>query len=95
MDRGDHRLDRVERRMDKQHRRIKQGVRSGELTRYETRKLRKQQRRIAKMKYRFMYDGYLNRHESRKLQYKLDAASDRIYRFKHNHKTRGYRRHHG
>ena len=43
------------------------------------------------MKYRFLHDGFLNRHESRKLERKLNAASDRIYRFKHNNRQREYR----
>jgi len=89
--RNDQRIDRIEHRLDRQKWRIKQGVRSGELSRHETKRLRKQHRRIVKMKHRFLHDGYLNRHERRKLERKLNAASDRIYRLKHNNKQRNYR----
>lgn len=82
--------NRFEQRLDRQHLRIKQGVRSGELTRKEARRLRKQQRHIARLESRFLRDGYLNRHERRTLRRKLDAASDRIYRLKHNDRYRDH-----
>ncbi len=81
--------NRFEQRLDRQHLRIKQGVRSGELTRKEAKRLRKQQRRITRLESRFMRDGHLTRHERRTLRRELDAASDRIYRFKHNDRYRG------
>lgn len=79
---------RFEQRLDRQHRRIKQGVRSGELTPKEARKLRKQQRRIDGLERRFSSDGHLDRRERRVLRKQLDRASDRIYRFKHNDRYR-------
>ena len=82
--------DRFDRRLDRQHHRIKQGVRSGELTRIEARKLRKQHRRIVRLKYRYMDDGYLSHYERRKLTRKLDKASRRIHRLKHNQYVRYY-----
>jgi hypothetical protein len=84
-----YRHDRLEQRLDRQHWRIKQGVRSGELTRKEAKRLRKQQRHIARMENRFARDGHLDRHERRTLRRELDAASDRIYRLKHNDSYRG------
>ncbi|MDJ0739346.1 MAG: hypothetical protein QNJ91_06495 [Gammaproteobacteria bacterium] len=81
---------RLEQRLDRQHYRIKQGVRSGELTRKEAKRLRRQQRHIAKLERRFYRDGYLDHHERRALRRKLNAASDRIYRLKHNDRVRYY-----
>ena len=81
--------NRFEQRLDRQHLRIKQGVRSGELTRKEAKRLRKQHRRIARLENKFWNDGHLTRHERRTLRRKLDAASDRIYRLKHNDRYRG------
>ena len=82
------RYDRFDKRMDRQAWRIKKGIRSGELTPYEARKLRKQQRRIARMKYRYMSDGYLSHWERKKLNRTLNKASSRIYEFKHNNRYR-------
>ncbi len=80
--------DRIEKRLDRQHHRIKRGVRSGELTWREAKRLHKQQRRIARLKRRFLDDGYLDHHEHNRLLRKLDRASDRIYRLKHNDRYR-------
>jgi hypothetical protein len=92
----DYRNNRFEQRLDRQHWRIKQGIRSGELTRKEVKRLRKQQRQIAKAERRFSRDGYLDPRERRHLRRKLDDASDRIYRLKHNDRYRGwYRDHYG
>ena len=79
-----------EQRIDRQHRRLEQGIRSGELTRKEVKRLRKQLRHIAKLERRYTRDGYLDRHERRKLRHKLNVASNRIYRLKHNDRYRGY-----
>ena len=76
--------DRIDRRLDNQHNRIRNGINSGELTRKEARRLRKQQRFITRLSYKFMSNGYLSRHEVRKLTHVLELASMRIYRLKHN-----------
>ncbi len=89
----DYRYSRIEHRLDRQHYRIKDGVRSGELTRKEARRLRKQQRHIAKMERRFSRDGHLDRQERRTLRRELDDASDRIYRYKHNDRYRNEKQH--
>lgn len=75
---------RVEKRQDRQQARIRQGLRSGELTRHEARKLRKQQRRVERLERRYAADGKFTKTERRRLVRALDRASDRIYRFKHN-----------
>lgn len=76
-------------RQDRQARRIKQGVRSGELVRKEAKQLRRQQRRIADLEHEFRADGRFSKKERRIIQAKLDKASDRIYELKHNHRSRG------
>lgn len=80
---------RFEQRLDRQHSRIKQGIRSGELTRNEAKRLRNQQRKLVGLERRFTHDGFLDRHERRQLRRNLNAASDRIYRPKHNDRSRG------
>lgn len=92
---GANHADRLEQRIDRQHDRIRHGIRSGELTRWEARKLRKQHRRIVRLEDRYLRDGRLDRQERRKLRHKLDKASERIYEFKHNeHRKIAAVRHH-
>ena len=86
---GHYRYNRFEHRLDRQHGRIQHGIRNGELTRKEAKRLREQQRHIAKLERRFQRDGYLDRHERRTLRRELDHASQRIYRLKHNDRYRG------
>jgi hypothetical protein len=68
--------------------RIHQGVRSGELTRDETRNLYKQQRRIDAYQDYAVSDGYLSRHEQYKLDRMQDRASNRIHNKKNNWRDR-------
>lgn len=75
-------------RIERQQMRIKKGVRNGELTKNESKKLRKQQRHIKKLNKQFKKDGHLSRHERKTLQQELNLASKRIYRFKHNDRYR-------
>ena len=84
---------RFEQRIDRQQQRIEQGVRSGELTRKEAKRLRKQLRHIARLERRYTLDGHLDRYERKKLHNKLDVASNRIYRLKHNDRYRKPKRH--
>ena len=88
-DHDDHRYSAFERRLDRQHERIQSGVRSGALTPKEAKRLRKQQRHIAKLERRFERDGHFDRYERRTLKSELDLASHRIYRLKHNDRFRG------
>ena len=83
-------MAKVDVRQDRQWRRIKRGIRSGELSRKEAKKLKRQQRRIAGLKQAFLDDGRLSRKERHILMDRLDAASERIYRLKHNDRERGY-----
>jgi hypothetical protein len=83
------RYGRVDRRQDRQHARIVQGRHSGELTRGEARRLKKQQKKINRMERRFSRDGYLSARERYRLELAQDRASRRIARLKNNHVYRG------
>ncbi len=76
--------DRVDKRQYQQQQRIAQGIESGRLTPREWAKLDRQQDKIARLENRFKSDGWLSRKEKRILNKKLNAASQRIYRLKHN-----------
>lgn len=79
---------RISERQVNQDKRVAQGVRSGELTRGETRVLVKQQRKIQRTKARAWSDGRLTARERVKIERRQDNASRKIYRFKHNARIR-------
>lgn len=74
----------IYKRLERQHHRIENGIDSGELTRKEVKKLRRENRKIRKMTRRFREDGVLTKQERNKISNRLDRASDRIWAFKHN-----------
>jgi hypothetical protein len=74
----------INHRQHRQERRINQGVRSGELTRNETRHLRSDERRIGRQKRIAMDEGRMNRAERRHLRREESRTSRAIYREKHN-----------
>lgn len=76
--------NRVDRRQDNQRARIRDGRESGALTRWESKKLRKDQKKISRMERRFERDGHINKRERRSLNKAQDRASRRIYRSKNN-----------
>lgn len=76
--------DRFERRIDRQADRIAQGVRSGELTAYEARSLKRQNRRIKRTFDRFCRDSHLSPYEIKRMRKLLSAANDNIYAEKHD-----------
>lgn len=79
----------LDRREHRQAERIRQGVRSGELTRHEADKLRREQAHIRAEEYRFRHDdGVLGPRERAKLDHDLDRASRDIRREKHDGQTR-------
>lgn len=86
--RGGPRTPLVDRREANQRHRIGQGVRSGELTRAETRTLVAEQRAIRGEERAYKADGTVTREERRDLQQDLDAASRHIYEEKHDADTR-------
>jgi len=77
-----------EQRQAWQQKRIWQGVKTGQLTRYEARHLRHQQHRIHRLKKAFWRDGRLNRQERVLLVLWLDKADRHIFQLKHNNRCR-------
>jgi len=71
-----------------QHQRIKQGVRSGELTRKETAKLTRQQVNVQRTKKRAKADGVVTRKERAIIRKKQVNASKNIAVKKHNARDR-------
>lgn len=76
--------DRVDARQYRQQRRIEQGIYSGQLLPSELKKLQRNQKKIARLEYRFKKDGWLSRREQQILDRKLDRVSDQIDYLKHN-----------
>ena len=80
---------------ERQRERIRDGIRMGELTRHEVRKLYRKQMHLRQLKHRFMSDGYLTHKERRKLRKAYRKASEQIARLRHNNERRRFsRRHH-
>ena len=78
----------IHKRQSNQVRRIKQGVRSGELTRAETVRLGKQQVKINRQKRHFKADGTFTKRERVAVHKRQHRASKNIYRKKHNNRRR-------
>lgn len=78
----------INHRQHNQERRINQGVRSGELTRNETRHLRKDERGIRAEKRTAMAEGRMTPHERRHIRHQENRVSRKIYRDKHNNSVR-------
>ena len=72
----------------KQHQPIKHGVKSGELTRAEATRLKKQQSNIQRTKKAAKADGVVTRKERAVIKAKQTKASKNIYRKKHNAQDR-------
>ena len=78
----------VNERQANQKERIKQGVISGELTTRETKRMAKQQKRIARKERAYRSDGVLTPVERADLQTDLSVTSAKIYRQKHDQQSR-------
>jgi hypothetical protein len=78
----------IDQREQNQKARIRQGVKSGELTRNETRRLRKEEARIRAVEKKARSDGEISKREARKLDRSLDKASRDIARQKHDRQDR-------
>ena len=74
----------VDARERHQQKRIEQGVKSGELTNGETRRLERQEGKIKADEMIAKSDGKVTRAERRKLNREQNRESRRIYRNKHN-----------
>ena len=75
---------RITKRQINQQARIKQGVKSGELTKGETRKLEKEQAKIQHDKKKAKSDGKVTPQERRKITREQNKASRDIKRLKNN-----------
>jgi hypothetical protein len=83
------RNDNINRREYSQRNRIRDGIRSGELTRREASRLINQQSRIESYELRSrLDDGRLDRNERRRLDQMLDRSNRDIYREKHDRQDR-------
>jgi hypothetical protein len=81
---GQTQTPRVDKREANQQERIKEGVKSGELTGKETMKLEKQQRKIRRDEMKAKSDGVVTPGERAKLHREQKRASKNIYKKKHN-----------
>ena len=75
---------RATKRQINQQERIRHGVKRGELTKGETIRLEKQQKKIQKDKIKAKSDGVVTKKERAKLHAEQNRASRTIYRKKHN-----------
>ena len=78
---------RVDRREARQQARIRQGVRSGELTPREAARLRMGERHIRRMERRDKADGVVTPRERRQLNRAENRESRRIAHLKHNRRA--------
>jgi hypothetical protein len=74
----------VAKRQHKQLNRIKQGVKSGELTRSEAKELIQDRKEIQQEKKEAKSDGVVTKEERKELQEKLNQESQKIYQEKHD-----------
>ena len=79
----------VNARQQNQQQRVRQGVRSGELTRHETGALAREQRDIRQLERSYKSDGKLTRAERVDLHQEQNQQSRDIHDAKHNEQTRG------
>jgi hypothetical protein len=79
----------INHRQVRQERRIHQGVRSGELTRHETRSLQRGERKIQADKHTAKADGRVSPAERRHIRREQNHMSRAIRRDKHNGRVRG------
>jgi len=79
----------INHRQVRQERRIHQGVRSGELTRHETRSLQRGERKIQADKRTAKADGRVSPAERRHIRREQNHMSRAIRRDKHNGRVRG------
>lgn len=78
----------VDRRQHRQKERIKQGVRSGELTRDEAKGIREEGKAIREKERAFKSDGVVTKEERKELHQDLNERSKNIAQEKHDADTR-------
>ena len=77
-------MSQINHRQRNEQRRIKQGERTGELTKWESRKLEREQREIRRDKRYARADGKLTTTERREIKREQGKAGRDIYHKKHN-----------
>ena len=89
VDPGHPRVNQVNRREQNQQNRIANGVKSGQLTPGETRRLERGEQRLQNNEKKDMAkdNGHLTKKDQRQLNKEANHMSKRIYRDKHNAKT--------
>jgi hypothetical protein len=78
----------IDRREAAQERQIQRGVRSGEITRGEYRRLETEQARIRQMERNAARDGHIDRREAARIRSAQDAAQRHIYQESHDSQRR-------
>ena len=89
VDPGHPRVNQVNRRETRQQGRIANGVKSGQLTKGETRRLERGEQRLQNNEKKDMAkdNGHLTKQDQRQLNHEANHMSKRIYADKHNAKT--------
>ena len=78
----------IDRRVNEMHKRIDQGIQSGQLTRQEAAQLKQELNNIRRDEARMKADGKLTKYEIDRLNRELDRLSKDIYREKHDQERR-------
>lgn len=78
----------ADRRQRNQRHRVKNGIRSGEITKHEAKSIRRSTRSAKRYEARAKSDGKVTWRERARLQHKENKASRKIFRTKHNSRTR-------
>lgn len=78
----------VNARQERQKNRIKQGIRSGELTKREAKRLRDEHSEIKQLEAAYKSDGKLTQDERKDLHHELNENSKKIRKQKHDGQTR-------
>lgn len=78
----------IDERQQNQKQRIKQGIKSGELTKKESKRLINGQTQLQKMEYRAKADGVVTKKERARLHNKANKESAKIAKNKHDKQKR-------
>lgn len=78
----------VNKRQQNQQARTKQGVKSGEITKHEAKRIHTQQKHVQHIETKAKSDGVVTKKEKAKLKVAQNRSSRSIYRKKHNKRDR-------
>lgn len=79
---------RVDKRENRQSHRIQQGIKSGEVTKREAKKLIRGQKKVHAMENQAKADGDFSLEEKARIEHAQDRQSKKIFRAKHNERDR-------